>query len=224
MAFARDIGRSCPVMDAGRSPSTGQPKEVYGAPANPRTGRFSPAFIMRGPDGRGTRCGTTTWCWLPGSSWPAGHPACKYGFSVDQLDDCDRTRRHLKPCKQPPSAARDTVVVAAVGSTAFPRHIRRPQNDAIAAGDGPRSASLIQNALREAGWSSLAWCLARTIAFSLECAVSGFARRHPPDHVELSMDCPSLRVRSSRPPRWSTANLRVPRCRRYSQPATPLTQ
>lgn len=95
----------------------------------------------------------------------------KYGFSVDQLDDAIALDRHLASlASRPPSAARDTVVVAGGGftgievATEMPSRLRAvlgPQanvrvlivdrNDAIAPAMGPNPRPLIEKALREAG-------------------------------------------------------------------------
>ncbi|MGH9807750.1 MAG: NAD(P)/FAD-dependent oxidoreductase, partial [Terriglobia bacterium] len=95
----------------------------------------------------------------------------KCGFSVDQLDDAIALDRHLSGlAKRPPSAARDTVVVAGGGftgievATEMPSRLRAilgPQanvrviivdrNDAIAPAMGPNPRPLIEKALREAG-------------------------------------------------------------------------
>ena len=95
----------------------------------------------------------------------------KYGFSVDQLDDAIALDHHLSGlAKRPPSADRDTVVVAGGGftgievATEMPSRLRAilgPQanvrviivdrNDAIAPAMGPNPRPLIEKALREAG-------------------------------------------------------------------------
>ena len=95
----------------------------------------------------------------------------KYGFSVDQLDDAIALDHHLNAlANQPPSAARDTVVVAGGGftgievGTEMPSRLRTSlgpnanvrviivdRSDAIAPAMGPDPRPLIQNALREAG-------------------------------------------------------------------------
>ncbi len=94
-----------------------------------------------------------------------------YGFSVDQLDDAIELDHHLNALiNEPPSAARDTVVVAGGGftgievATEIPSRLRTilgpnanvrviivDRNDAIAPAMGPNPRPLIQNALREAG-------------------------------------------------------------------------
>jgi len=95
----------------------------------------------------------------------------KYGFSVDQLDDAIALDHHLNAlANQPPSAARDTVVVAGGGftgievGTEMPSRLRTSlgpnanvrviivdRSDAIAPAMGPDPRPLIQSALREAG-------------------------------------------------------------------------
>ena len=95
----------------------------------------------------------------------------KYGFSVDQLDDAIALDHHLTAlANRPPSAARDTVVVAGGGftgievATEMPSRLRAilgPQanvrvlivdrSDAIAPAMGPNPRPLIEKALREAG-------------------------------------------------------------------------
>lgn len=95
----------------------------------------------------------------------------KYGFSVDQLDDAIALDRHLAAlANRPPSAARDTVVVAGGGftgievATEMPSRLRAilgpranvrvlivDRNDAIAPAMGPNPRPLIEKALREAG-------------------------------------------------------------------------
>lgn len=94
-----------------------------------------------------------------------------YGFSVDQIEDAIVLDRHLTAlAKRPPSAARDTAVVAGGGftgievATELPSRLRAilgPQanvrvvivdrNDAIAPAMGPNPRPLIEVALREAG-------------------------------------------------------------------------
>ena len=94
-----------------------------------------------------------------------------YGFSVDQLDDAIALDHHLNDlANQPPSAARDTVVVAGGGftgievATEMPSRLRTilgpnanvrvvivDRNDAIAPAMGPNPRPLIQQALREGG-------------------------------------------------------------------------
>ncbi len=95
----------------------------------------------------------------------------KHGFSVDQLDDAIALDRHLKSlASRPPSAARDTVVVAGGGftgievATEMPSRLRAvlgpkanvrvlivDRNEAIAPAMGPNPRPLIEKALREAG-------------------------------------------------------------------------
>jgi NADH dehydrogenase len=95
----------------------------------------------------------------------------KYGFSADQLDDAIALDRHLKSlASRPPSAARDTVVVAGGGftgievATEMPSRLRAilgpdasphvlivDRNEAIAPAMGPNPRPLIEKALREAG-------------------------------------------------------------------------
>jgi NADH:ubiquinone reductase (H+-translocating) len=95
----------------------------------------------------------------------------EYGFSVDQLDDAIVLDHHLHAlAKQPPSAARDTVVVAGGGftgievATEMPSRLREilgpkanvrviivDRNDAIAPAMGPNPRPLIEKALREEG-------------------------------------------------------------------------
>ena len=95
----------------------------------------------------------------------------KYGFSVDQVDDAIALDRHLHAlANRPPSAARDTVVVAGGGftgievATEMPSRLRAilgpnanvrvlvvDRNDAIAPAMGPNPRPLIEKALREAG-------------------------------------------------------------------------
>lgn len=94
-----------------------------------------------------------------------------YGFSVDQLDDAIALDRHLNAlADRPPSAARDTVVVAGGGftgievATEIPTRLRAilgpaanvrvvivDPNDAIAPAMGPNPRPLIEKALREVG-------------------------------------------------------------------------
>lgn len=95
----------------------------------------------------------------------------KYGFSADQLDDAIALDRHLKSlANRPPSAARDTVVVAGGGFTgievaaempsrlrailgpnANPRVIIVDRNEVIAPAMGPNPRPLIEKALCEVG-------------------------------------------------------------------------
>jgi NADH dehydrogenase len=95
----------------------------------------------------------------------------KHGFSVDQLDDAIALDHHLNALvNQPPSAARDTVVVAGGGftgievATEMPPRLRAilgpranvrviivDRNDAIAPAMGPSPRPLIEEALRELG-------------------------------------------------------------------------
>jgi NADH:ubiquinone reductase (H+-translocating) len=95
----------------------------------------------------------------------------KHGFSVDQIDDAIALDRHLKGlAKRPPSAARDTVVVAGGGftgievATEMPSRLRAvlgpkanvrviivDRNEVIAPAMGPNPRPLIEQALREEG-------------------------------------------------------------------------
>jgi NADH:ubiquinone reductase (H+-translocating) len=95
----------------------------------------------------------------------------EHGFSVDQLDDAIALDRHLKAlATQPPSAARDTVVVAGGGftgievATEMPSRLREilgpkanvrvvivDRNEVIAPAMGANPRPLIERALREEG-------------------------------------------------------------------------
>lgn len=99
----------------------------------------------------------------------------RHGFSVDQLDDAIHLERHLKRlASQPPSAARDTVVVAGGGftgievATEMPSRLRAilgpetnvrvlivDRNDVIAPAMGSNPRPLIEKALREVGVEAL---------------------------------------------------------------------
>ena len=98
----------------------------------------------------------------------------KHGFSVDQLEDAVALDRHLKAlANRPPSAGRDTVVVAGGGftgievATEMPSRLREilgpkanvrvvivDRNDVIAPAMGPHPRPLIETALRAEGVES----------------------------------------------------------------------
>lgn len=131
------------------------------------------SIVVVGPDGRRRTLPYDRLVLASGSQGvrPDIPGLAEHAFSVDQLEDAIALDRHLHGLAvQPPSAARDTVVVAGggftgieiatempsrlrstLGPTAAVRVIIVDRNAAIAAAMGPDPRPLIEQALREAG-------------------------------------------------------------------------
>jgi NADH dehydrogenase len=150
---AVDIGYEQGRVDA--IDSAGKSAAIVGADGKQRTLRYDRVVLAAGSLGAKPD--------IPGLA--------KYGFSVDQIDDAIVLDRHLASlADRPPSAARDTVVVAGGGftgievATEMPSRLRAilgpkaqvrvlivDRNEVIAPAMGANPRPLIEKALREAG-------------------------------------------------------------------------